>query len=510
MIVGEYFEDNEGFGDTLRDASDERDESDESGERDESGESDERDESGESGESISKVNKYNRITFLNVNIDDVVVPEDYISQDPHKNIQGMVQDIQEHGLLDPIKILTSKVEGEYILVDGLRRLTAYKSELKKDTIASVIIGDSTKLAKRFGDDFLRFKLGHKRGFSIQDKYDFVDKVTRKGKSIDERDISELEDLLELCKGDYLKMLDLRMDSTSEESQNREKPCSIFKNLLDGKMKSETEIGAAHKKLEARRKKDLKASAESVQAETQVQEDSSQESDGIQGEYSNDSDDGADSKDGDGSTGGDSDIAPTSAEELAQMVDSGEINKHNKQDRKTDNDRLDPDLRKAVLARDRHTCLACGVGAEAPEVFGATFEVHHLRPVYLGGVDRIDELGTFCKTCHALIHALERGKLIFPSGDDIKRLSSDMQDRLLKVNHYGGLALSIKKGKDLPKNLFYMRTEDWLEYKLEPTRSMNGYYGDTEGSDNYEGLNDVNESETSDGLDLDFLNEYDGF
>jgi hypothetical protein len=463
---------------------------------------------GSVGDGDKKVTKYNRLSFLYVDISDVEILDDYISQDPHKDIQKLAQDIQEYGLLEPIKILKGENEGEYSLVDGLRRIKVYKDILKRDSIAAVIIGDSNKIAKKFGDDFLRFKLAHRRGFSVRDKYDLIDKVTSHGKvTMDDRGVLELEELLELNQGDFEKMLDLRRDANLDEVKGRDKACVIYKNLVDGKIKSETEIGMAHKKLENRRKKDIKDmqmaqdSVDSVDSKDKSdlgKDDNSQMSE----EYGDKGSDGADSSD-DG--GGDLNM-PTTAEGIAGMIDSGEINKHNKQDRKTDNDRLDPDLRKAVLARDRNTCLACGVGTEAPEVFGTTFEVHHLRPVYLGGVDRIDELGTFCKTCHALIHALERGKLIFPSGEDFKGLSVGMQERLLRVNHYGGLAIAIKKGKTLPKNLFYMSGEVGLECNLGVEAGLGEVYDGEDEELDYDVLNDVQaddevDSESVEGSDV---------
>lgn len=49
------------------------------------------------------------------------------------------------------------------------------------------------------------------------------------------------------------------------------------------------------------------------------------------------------------------------------------------------------LRRAVINRDEGRCLKCGRTNK--------LEVHHLFPVYLGGIDSASNLITLCKSCH---------------------------------------------------------------------------------------------------------------
>jgi len=62
-------------------------------------------------------------------------------------------------------------------------------------------------------------------------------------------------------------------------------------------------------------------------------------------------------------------------------------------------RLDENLRKATLLRDKFTCMDCGKKK-------CRLEAHHIIPRRVGGNDSIDNLITLCKTCHDNIHGIE--------------------------------------------------------------------------------------------------------
>ncbi len=55
-------------------------------------------------------------------------------------------------------------------------------------------------------------------------------------------------------------------------------------------------------------------------------------------------------------------------------------------------RLDENIRKAVLLRDNFTCMECGK-------FKCRLEVHHIKPRRLNGSNTLDNLITLCKSCH---------------------------------------------------------------------------------------------------------------
>lgn len=53
--------------------------------------------------------------------------------------------------------------------------------------------------------------------------------------------------------------------------------------------------------------------------------------------------------------------------------------------------ISPDLRAAVLLRDRHRCVICGSTEE--------LAIDHVHPVAAGGVSRIENLQTLCRPCN---------------------------------------------------------------------------------------------------------------
>lgn len=58
-------------------------------------------------------------------------------------------------------------------------------------------------------------------------------------------------------------------------------------------------------------------------------------------------------------------------------------------------RLDENIRKAVVLRDHNTCQDCGLT-------NTRMEVHHITPRRLDGSDSIHNLITLCSTCHGMV------------------------------------------------------------------------------------------------------------
>ncbi len=58
----------------------------------------------------------------------------------------------------------------------------------------------------------------------------------------------------------------------------------------------------------------------------------------------------------------------------------------------DSNRLDENIRKAVILRDGCKCKECGKS-------GSALEVHHIRPRRLNGSNTLDNLITLCRECH---------------------------------------------------------------------------------------------------------------
>lgn len=55
-------------------------------------------------------------------------------------------------------------------------------------------------------------------------------------------------------------------------------------------------------------------------------------------------------------------------------------------------RMDENIRKAVILRDKCQCMECGK-------FNCRLEVHHIRPKRLNGSNTLGNLITLCKSCH---------------------------------------------------------------------------------------------------------------
>jgi 5-methylcytosine-specific restriction endonuclease McrA len=66
----------------------------------------------------------------------------------------------------------------------------------------------------------------------------------------------------------------------------------------------------------------------------------------------------------------------------------------------------PSVRAAVLARDRHRCVAPGCRSTH------FLEVHHVTPRTHGGSNRAENLITLCSRCHGFVH--ERGVAVVPA------------------------------------------------------------------------------------------------
>ena len=69
--------------------------------------------------------------------------------------------------------------------------------------------------------------------------------------------------------------------------------------------------------------------------------------------------------------------------------------------------LPASLRKAVEDRDNFTCQSCGISGET---YARIFEVHHIVPVYLGGLDDKNNLILLCPNCHKMVHCFGFGDL----------------------------------------------------------------------------------------------------
>lgn len=99
-------------------------------------------------------------------------------------------------------------------------------------------------------------------------------------------------------------------------------------------------------------------------------------------------------------------------------------------------RLDENLRKAVLMRDNHSCKECGKT-------GCKLEVHHIVPRRLKGANTLSNLITLCSVCHANtvgteMHYAERYQALING----KSVRFDYAQRAMQGKNYLRQALSV--------------------------------------------------------------------
>lgn len=328
------------------------------------------------------------------------------------NVEDLVKSIKSTGLLKPVDVAGTSADGVYVLLDGYRRVLAC-ARAGKRRIPCVV---NTRVSVP-EIPILEAMYNHSKKYTIQEMIDYIDYL-EKQKGI--MSASMIEYLLQMNSGDYTKLKDILNDDDED----------IVSKLKMGQYT----IDMAFKKLEQRRKKES-AEEKELKRATKVYEeerDSGVENIAEQGETGDESvaltDD--EIKQLAVSAGDLDDIEDESLEELVQAGESIEGFKPHKQDPKY-RERLDPTLRKSVLARDENTCRICGIASGME--FVETLDVHHIQEVYLGGNDDIDNLITACTVCHKLIHMHGRGELHMRP---IQEFSESEQKRFKKIIKLG--------------------------------------------------------------------------
>lgn len=333
------------------------------------------------------------------------------------NVDDLVQSIKSTGLLEPLVVAPTATEGVYVLLAGFRRIMACAKAGKRKIPCIVNIKANIPEIP-----VLEALYNHSKQYTIKEIVDYIDYL-EKQKGI--MSASMIEYLLQLNSGDYTKLKDILNDNDDD----------IVSKLFDGIYTIDT----AFKKLEQRRKKESAEEKENKKAARVYENEEESGADNIAGS-------GEDTDDGEALTeeeiqslafnAGDLDSADE--EDLQELVDEGnnvEGFKPHKQDYK-DREKLDPALRKSVLARDENTCRFCGMGGQE---FVEVLDVHHLVEVYLGGSDDINNLVTACTCCHKLIHLYGRGELHLRP---IEEFSENDQKRFKRIIKAGTL---IRKG-----------------------------------------------------------------
>lgn len=298
-----------------------------------------------------------------------------------ESADALVQSIKSTGLLVPLVVAKLETNDLYVLLDGYRRIQACARAGKKK-IPCVI---NTKVSTP-EIPILEAMYNHQKRYSIKEQIDYINYL-EKEKGI--MNPAMIEYLLQMNNGDYTKLKDILNDNDDD----------IVGKLYDGIY----DIATAFKKLEARRKKESREEKENKLAE---------------GVYSDEEASGVEQIQGSGEEADDVPLTDEQIQSLAVNIenfeeDANDINltetvaeddklegfEDHKQ-KVGEREKLNPEIRKAALIRDRGVCQCCKLGG--PQMVN-NLDAHHIVPVFLGGVDNVDNTIMLCLNCHRSVH-----------------------------------------------------------------------------------------------------------
>ena len=328
-------------------------------------------------------------------------------------VTSLSQSIKQTGLLMPIVVAPTMTQGTYVLVHGFRRVIAMMSA-GSTTVPAIV----NKRIKSSEISIVEALYNQYTPYTMRECADFIKYLET------ERGImspSMFEMLLQWNSGDYSKYKDIMDDNDHD----------IVEKLFGG----EFTIAQAFQALEKRRKKE---SREEKQNKTTAKAYDSEQVEQAEGLL----DTGSEvEQDGEGLTEeqiSDLMIDPTklgddlSDKSLDEMVEAGakmEGYEPHKQDWKN-RERIDPAIRKAVMARDNNTCQCCKKGG--PD-YVDILDLHHIVEVFLGGEDSVANSITLCLNCHKQVHLYAHGKLTIPKTLTAEELDNEAQKALLDEN-----------------------------------------------------------------------------
>lgn len=290
--------------------------------------------------------KRGTVLLDSIDIGSVIVPTR--NRTEPRDITVLEENIKNFHQVSPIHVIPYG-EGEYILLDGLRRLHAMIN-LGHDKIMAYVDDTINPHAVRPFESLVNNRL----------QYTFSEKF-KAGRFIEQRQdgfsYDTIENMIGLKTGEYLKMLFVhRMKDIFPD---------IYEKVILEKLTPEQAEKKINKELEKSEDENNLADAQSELGE--------------EGE-------------GEGKTS-------SSGRESEDPY-----NRQNKEERSI----LDSSLKTAVLTRDGGVCQCCGEGIGEPEV-SQLMKIHHIVPVELFGPDRQDNLITVCANCHDKVHYYDEGR-----------------------------------------------------------------------------------------------------
>lgn len=325
------------------------------------------------------------------------------------SVEGLVKSIKSTGLLKPIVVAPTLTDNLYVLLDGYQRIQACARAGK--TVMPCIVNNRVNTPEI---PILEAMYNHSKKYSIKEQVDYIDYLENQ-KGI--MNPSMIEYLLQMNSGDYTKLKDILDDNDDD----------IVTKMFDGVY----DIATAFKKLEQRRKKESQEEKENKKA-AKV--------------YENEETSGAAQIEGSGEEAEGEALSEEQIKSLAVNLDNldDEVENESLNDmvekdnniegfephkQKTgEREFIDPAIKKSAMARDNFTCRCCNRGGEQ---YVDILDAHHVVPVFLGGVDSLDNTVMLCVACHRLVHLYSTGDLnIDPalSKDNYDELTEDQQKR----------------------------------------------------------------------------------
>lgn len=339
-----------------------------------------------------------------------------------QSVEDLYKSIKSTGLLEPLIIAPTQTEGYYILIHGYRRLLACAKAGIKNIPCNV-----NNRVKTTEIPILEALYNHHKKYSMKEIIAYTNYLEKEQGICN---ASMIEEILQLDNGDYSKLKDILEDDDPD----------ITTKLYEEQMN----IQQAFKALENRRKKESREEKDLKRA-AKAYDESKEENLGEQVKEVGETGDANVALSDDELKG--LAINPSTidddveSESLEDMIKEGNDIKGYAPEQQDYKNRhiLDPDLRKAALARDKNTCKICGLGG--PEYVDVLDE-HHINEVYLGGKDELDNLITACTVCHKLVHKWSRGELHMRP---LEEMDEAEQKKFKKIISLGNI---IRKGMEL--------------------------------------------------------------
>lgn len=364
-----------------------------------------------------------------IDIDDIVT-SNFKKISRADSVTGLAGVVAEWGVISPVHVLALEDDDAYQLLDGLRRVfAALRSGQKK--IQAMVWDFSDKTEGKEIANILSLMINRTQKYTPKEMWEQMKLL----ESVNEATPGLIEYLLQMDAGNAMKLKDVMLADNSY-SEYRE-------GLLFGKYT----IEQAYKKLCNQRKKEDKLEKEDNMS---LDQDGLKESN-LNRMGSNTSDIDSD------------DEEPLGINEVKELLELGDLNKDVSEEDLEDLDKtneirredlhqkvgertyIDPNVKKATLARDGNKCRCCGIGG--PQWLGILV-YHHVIPVYLGGPDTMENGLTLCVNCHLTLHNYITGDIQVP---ELKTLPDDQQEIFKKIFHFGNIAIEAANKKGMKRD-----------------------------------------------------------